>query len=125
MAPDAAIQPQHPALMIATGTHRQGHPMRRKITALALATLAVLAAAGSAQARMPSPEKVFKAWDKNADGGIDKDEWIAAGRKEKRFTQADTDGDGKVSLEELRAGMARMKARPAASTGEQTPPAEH
>ncbi|KQZ28741.1 MULTISPECIES: EF-hand domain-containing protein [Caulobacter] len=99
--------------------------MRRKITALALATLAALAAAGSAQARMPSPEKIFKAWDKNADGGIDKDEWIAAGRKEKRFTQADTDGDGKVSLEELRAGMARMKARPAASTGEQTPPAEH
>ncbi|CAN7522186.1 EF-hand domain-containing protein [Caulobacter sp. LjRoot300] len=100
--------------------------MRRKITALALATLAAFAAAGSAQARMPSPEKVFKAWDKNADGSIDKDEWIAAGRKEKRFTQADTDGDGKVSLEELRAGMARMKTHPAApTTGEQTPPAEH
>lgn len=98
--------------------------MRRKITALALATLAALAAAaGSAQARAPSPEKVLKAWDKNGDGGIDKDEWLAAGRKEKRFVQADTDGDGKISLEELRAGMARMKARPA--TTDQAAPAEH
>ncbi|HWW25343.1 MAG TPA: EF-hand domain-containing protein [Caulobacter sp.] len=96
--------------------------MRRKITALALATLAALAA-GSAQARAPSPEKILKAWDKNGDGEIDKDEWLAAGRKEKRFVQADTDGDGKISLEELRAGMARMKARPA--TTDQAAPAEH
>ncbi|HWU13191.1 MAG TPA: EF-hand domain-containing protein [Caulobacter sp.] len=96
--------------------------MRRTITALALATLAAFTA-GSALARMPSPEKVLKAWDKNGDGGIDKDEWLAAGRKEKRFVQADTDGDGKISLEELRAGMARMKARPA--TNDQAAPAEH
>lgn len=99
--------------------------MRHKITALALATLAALSA-GSALARAPSPEKVLKAWDKNADGGIDKDEWIAAGRKEARFAKADADGDGKISLDELKAGMARMKTRPAApAASEQTPPAEH
>ena len=95
--------------------------MRRKIAALALATLATFAA-GSALAA-PSPEKILKAWDKNGDGGIDKDEWIAAGRKEARFAKADTDGDGKISLEELKAGMARMKTHPA-TTG-QAPPAEH
>jgi len=98
--------------------------MRRKITALALATLAAFTA-GSALARAPSPEKVLKAWDKNGDGGIDKDEWIAAGRKEARFAKADTDGDGKISLDELKAGMARMKTRPAATGDQQAPPAEH
>lgn len=97
--------------------------MRRKITALALATLAAFTA-GSALARAPSPEKVLKAWDKNGDGGIDKDEWIAAGRKEARFAKADTDGDGKISLDELKAGMARMKTRPAAAS-DQAPPAQH
>jgi len=97
--------------------------MRRKIAALALASLAALGA-GSALAQMPSPEKIHKKWDTNADGGIDKAEWIAAGRKEARFAKADADGDGKISLEELKAGMARMKARPATTT-DQAPPADH
>jgi hypothetical protein len=44
--------------------------------------LAPVALAGSALAQMPSPEKIHKAWDTNADGGIDKAEWVAAGRKE-------------------------------------------
>lgn len=98
--------------------------MRRKIAALALATLTTLAA-GSALAQMPSPEKIHKAWDKNADGGIDKAEWVAAGRKEERFAKADADGDGKITLDELKTGMSRMKARPSQGDAPQTPPADH
>ena len=100
--------------------------MRRKIAALALTMLATLAA-GSALAQMPSPEKIHKKWDTNADGGIDKAEWVAAGRKEARFAKADADGDGKISLDELKAGMSKMKAR-RQQQGEQpqaTPPADH
>ncbi len=96
--------------------------MRRKIAALALASAAALSA-GSALAQMPSPEKIHKAWDKNADGGIDKAEWIAAGRKEARFAQADADGDGKITLDELKTGMSKMKSRQGAAP--QTPPADH
>ena len=99
--------------------------MHRKIAILALASAAVLAPL-AAQAQMPSPEKIHKKWDKNADGGVDKAEWIAAGRKEARFAQADADGDGKITLDELKAGMARMKAQPATS-GDQpaSPHADH
>jgi len=100
-------------------------PMRRPLIAAALATLAATLGAGSALAQMPSPSKIFKAWDKNVDGGIDLAEWLAAGRKEKRFATADADSDGKITLEELKAGMARMKARPPAASPEQPAPAEH
>lgn len=99
--------------------------MRRKIAALALASLATFAA-GSALAQMPSPEKIHKKWDTNADGGVDKAEWLAAGRKEARFAQADTDGDGKISLGELKTGMSKMKAKRAQQRdANQTPPADH
>jgi Ca2+-binding EF-hand superfamily protein len=82
--------------------------MRRLFVSAAV--VFVLAAPLAAQARMPSPETIFKAWDKNKDGGIDKTEWAAAGRKPERFALADANSDGKVSLEELKVGMARMKA---------------
>lgn len=97
--------------------------MRRKLAALAVTTLAALSA-GSALAQMPSPEKIHKAWDKNADGGIDKAEWIGAGRKEARFAKADADGDGKVTLDELKSGMSKMKARREGDAAP-TPPADH
>lgn len=101
--------------------------MNRKIVALALSALTTLAA-GSALAQMPSPDKIHKAWDKNADGVVDKAEWVAAGRKEERFALVDADGDGKITVEELTTAMSKMKARreqqqsdaPAA-----TPPADH
>jgi hypothetical protein len=102
--------------------------MYRKLAALALTSAAAFAplVTSAAHAQMPSPEKIHKAWDKNADGGIDKAEWIAAGRKEERFVAADIDGDGKITLDELKTGMSKMKARPATTpTGEQTPPAVH
>jgi hypothetical protein len=99
--------------------------MRRTIAALALASLAALTA-GSALAQMPSPEKIHKKWDTNADGGVDKAEWVAAGRKEARFALADTDGDGKISLDELKTGMSKMKAKRAQQgSASQTPPADH
>src|SRR4051812_37532572 len=97
--------------------------MRRMIAALALTTIAALAA-GSALAQMQSPEKIHKAWDKNADGGIDKAEWVPAGRKEERFAKADADGDGKITLDELKSGMSRMKTRRQADAPP-TPPADH
>ncbi len=100
--------------------------MRRKIAALALMTVTTLAA-GSALAQMPAPETVFKAWDKNADGFVTKDEWVAAGRKEERFAMVDADGDGKVTLDELKTAMAKMQARrqQQGDTPPATPPADH
>ena len=100
--------------------------MNRKIAALALSALTTLAA-GSALAQMPSPETIHKAWDKNADGVVDKAEWIAAGRKEERFALVDADGDGKVTVDELKAAMAKMQARrqQQGDAPPATPPADH
>jgi hypothetical protein len=108
--PIAAIQPQHAALMVAAGTHLEGNHMSRTIAALALASAALLAPL-AAEAQMPSPEKIHKAWDKNADGVVDKAEWVAAGRKEERFAKVDADGDGKITVEELTTAMSKMKSR--------------
>ena len=99
--------------------------MRRKLIAAAFVTLTTLAA-GSAMAQMPSPEAIHKAWDKNADGVVDKAEWVAAGRKEARFALVDTDSDGKVTVDELKTAMGKMKARRAQQgDAPQTPPADH
>lgn len=82
--------------------------MRRLfVPVLALACLAVPLAA---EARIPPPETIFKAWDKNKDGALTLDEWTAAGRKPQGFKFVDANNDGKVSLDELKAGIARMKA---------------
>jgi Ca2+-binding EF-hand superfamily protein len=77
-------------------------------------------------AQMPAPAEIIKAWDKNADGGVDKAEWVAAGRPENRFAMVDTDKDGKISAEELTTAMARMRAnRPQGEGGAPpAPPAE-
>jgi Tfp pilus assembly protein FimT len=99
--------------------------MRRTIIAAALASLTTLAAS-AAMAQMPAPAEIIKAWDKNADGGVDKAEWVAAGRPENRFAMVDTDKDGKISAEELTTAMARMRAnRPQGEGGAPpAPPAE-
>jgi len=81
----------------------------RIIFLAAAAMLAVSATAASAQA--PTPADIVKAWDKNGDGVISKDEWVAAGRPAERFDLVDQNHDGKITVEELTAAMAAMRAR--------------
>lgn len=52
----------------------------------------------------------FKRWDANADGVITPAEWAAAGRPAERFAAADADKDGKLTLEELAASVAKLQA---------------
>ena len=78
---------------------------------LATVAVVVLAAAGTASAQMPAPADMIKAWDRNGDGGVSKDEWVAAGRPAERFDLIDTNKDGKISAAELEAAMAAMRQR--------------
>ena len=78
---------------------------------LATVAVAVLAASGTASAQMPAPADMIKAWDKNGDGGVSKDEWVAAGRPAERFDLIDANKDGKISTAELEAAMAAMRQR--------------
>jgi hypothetical protein len=48
--------------------------------------------------------------DTNKDGGISKDEWTAAGRPEQVFARLDANGDGKITLDEMKAAAARRAA---------------
>ncbi|HJV42945.1 EF-hand domain-containing protein [Caulobacter sp.] len=92
----------------------------RRILLAALATGATLAA-GAALAQegpppgpmrqMPAPEDIFKRWDANGDGAVDKAEWTGAGRPEDRFAMIDADKDGKVTLDELKAAFEKMRQR--------------
>ena len=77
----------------------------------AAATAALLAGASVAQAQMPAPADIVKQWDKNGDGAVSKDEWVAAGRPAERFDIVDANKDGKVTAEELAAAMAAMRQR--------------
>lgn len=93
--------------------------MRRMLLA-ALATGATLAA-GAALAQegpppgpprqMPAPEDIFKRWDANGDGAVDKAEWTGAGRPEDRFAMIDGDKDGKITLDEMKAAFEKMRQR--------------
>jgi len=75
----------------------------------AAATAALLAAGAVTHAQAPDPAQIIKAWDKNGDGVVDKDEWVAAGRPAERFDMVDANHDGKVTAEELTAAMAKMR----------------
>ena len=77
----------------------------------AAATAALLAGASVAQAQMPAPADIVKQWDKNGDGAVSKDEWVAAGRPAERFDAVDANKDGKVTADELAAAMAAMRQR--------------
>ena len=78
---------------------------------VATAATAVLAIAGTASAQMPAPADMIKTWDKNGDGGVSKDEWVAAGRPAERFYLIDANKDGKIIAAELEAAMAAMRQR--------------
>ena len=77
----------------------------------AAAAAAAIAAAGAAQAQMPAPADIVKNWDKDGDGAVSKDEWVAAGRPAERFDAVDANKDGKVTAAELEAAMAAMRQR--------------
>ncbi len=78
--------------------------------------------AGAPPMSAPTPEGVmpdapradgrarFAAMDTDHDGKISKAEWLAAGRHERGFALMDADHDGFLTTNELRDGMARMRA---------------
>ncbi len=78
---------------------------------IAAAALAVLGVATTASAQMPAPADMIKNWDKNGDGAVSKDEWVAAGRPAERFDLVDANKDGKITAAELEAAMAAMRQR--------------
>jgi hypothetical protein len=99
--------------------------MRRTLL-VALATLTTLGAtAALAQEgpppgpprQMRAPEDVFKGWDTNSDGVVDKAEWTTAGRPEDRFAMIDADKDGKITLAEMKTAFEQMRARRAQQGG--------
>lgn len=81
--------------------------LRLRAAALALGLLT----AGSAFAQMPPAADILKAWDKDGDGVVNREEWVAAGRPAERFALVDANKDGKVTAAELEAAMAAMRAR--------------
>jgi hypothetical protein len=99
--------------------------MRRTLI-VALASLTTLVAgaalAQDAPRQMPAPEDIFKRWDANADGVVDKAEWTGAGRPEDRFAMIDANNDGKITLDEMKAAFEKMRARRAGGEGAPPPP---
>lgn len=82
-----------------------------KLVLSAAALAATLFSAGLAQAQMPPAAEIIKNWDTNADGAVDRAEWTAAGRPAERFDMVDANKDGKITVAELEAAMAAMRAR--------------
>lgn len=77
-----------------------------------LLALALLAATPAfAQDTPPStPRERLIAADANKDGKWNKQEWLAAGRREMGFAMLDADKDNFVTQQELMEGMKRMQA---------------
>jgi opacity protein-like surface antigen len=55
-------------------------------------------------------QRGFDAMDADHDGTITLDEWKAAGRREERFNDIDVNHTGRISREDLRAYMQKMRA---------------
>ena len=95
--------------------------MRKFVLAAALLTIVTTTAHGQTnQTAVPAPTQsppndpaaLVAALDTDKDGAISKAEWLAAGRREQRFTRIDANSDGKVTLEEIKAAIAAMAANP-------------
>ena len=82
-----------------------------RIVIFAAAAAALLSSVSIAQAQAPAPADIVKQWDKDGDGSVSKDEWVAAGRPAERFDVVDANKDGKITTAELEAAMAAMRAR--------------
>ena len=76
-----------------------------------LVAIGIAAVAVPAFAQMPPPADIVKAWDKDGDGAVSKEEWVAAGRPEERFAMVDANKDGKVTVDELEAAFKAMQQR--------------
>jgi hypothetical protein len=63
-----------------------------------------------APAAPPTARQRLMAADANKDGKWNKQEWLAAGRREMGFSMADTNSDGFVNQAELAEGIKRMRA---------------
>lgn len=81
---------------------------------LAAPAIAQTAPGASARARIPGADAMLATADTSKDGTIDRDEWLAAGRRERGFDFLDGDGNGKLDRAELDRGVAMLKARAAA-----------
>lgn len=59
-----------------------------------------------------NPKEIFGRMDKNADGSVDKEEYLEFSKQELegRFARMDQNTDGKVTEEELRSGIERMRS---------------
>jgi hypothetical protein len=55
----------------------------------------------------PYAESLMKQWDKNKNGVLEKEEWSQMAQ---RWRAADLNGDGKITLDELTAYVARLTA---------------
>ena len=82
-----------------------------RIVIFAAAAAALLSSVSIAQAQAPAPADIVKQWDKDGDGAVSKDEWVAAGRPAERFHVVDANKDGKITVAELEAAMAAMRQR--------------
>lgn len=79
---------------------------------LALGVLSLAVPALAQQPAAPQTKAAANGWraaDKNADGVLDKSEWLTAGRKERAFVTIDANKDGKLTREEIRAGREKMR----------------
>lgn len=78
---------------------------------LIAATIPLLLIAGPALAQQPQhkPGKFFETADTDKDGSLSAAEWQAAGRRPEGFAMMDSNKDGKVTREEGRAAMMKMR----------------
>jgi Ca2+-binding EF-hand superfamily protein len=88
--------------------------MQKPLSILLLA-LAFPAAVAAQTAPAPSgaerSAEFFHKIDTSNDGKLSKEEWLAAGRRERGFQRIDTDKSGAITPDELKAAAERLRAR--------------